>query len=1023
MRQLASDQGATVKSVHQAKSSKSISYAVFSSKSLSTDQLIAKFQGRSDVVAVSPNNYVHISTVPNDPGFSDQWEMQNSSDTDIDAPEAWDLTTGSSDVVVAVVDTGVAYTHVDLKDNVWINPGEIAGNGIDDDGNGYVDDVHGIDAVGGTSDPWDTYGHGTHVAGTIAAEGNNGIGIAGVSWKTKIMPLRFIDSSGYGTDAGAIACINYAIDMKLNHGVNLVAINASWGGGYPDTALENAIQAAGNAGIVFCAAAGNNPSGVDIDSAPEYPAAYPCTNIISVGASDSADKPAYFSNYGAANVDLFAPGTNILSTYIDSTYTAPTSNDILYDGMQAGGGNWTPSGTWAITDELPKVPGDGNLSWSDSPGGDYTNWEDSSLTSRVIDLSKADPRDTMLSFYLSSNLQQGPDVLYVEGSVDGANWTFLSSYTGIQKGTFDISLPAELLDKNFQLRFRLYTDGSITADGVHLDDIGIASVPPNTYASWQGTSMATPHVTGTVALLAALSPSDSVATRIDRILSNVDQVPSLSGECVTGGRLNAAKALQTCVVVTGVAPSSGLTWGGTNIVITGINFTDVTGVTVGGAPATSYTVDSPTQISAVVPAHVAGKADVVVATSTSGTSGTAGIADNYTYVSPTHIEQNDLRLDYLGTWAGYSNPVFSGGSYFYTNQTGSSVMAAFTGTQLHLISRKGAVFGIANISVDGGAPVSVNLYSATDQYKQDVWSTGVLASGLHTVRITCSGQKDAAATNTYIGVDAVETDGTFSTVTNAQQNDSRLSYLGAWSGYSNAVFLGGSYAYSQSAGASVTVPFNGQKLDWIAARGPIFGIANVSVDGGAATKVDLYAPTAQYRQDVYSTGVLTNGLHTVTISYSGGKDSAATATIVNADAFEVVGGVASATRFEQTDSRFVWQKTWSLGSGSYYSGGSYRYVNTSGASVTINFNGISLYYIAQKAPNMGKVSVSVDGKPATIVDLYASSTYYKQTVFSTGILAPGNHTVKISWTGQRRYIGSGSNTINIDAVGVIGTLR
>jgi hypothetical protein len=264
-------------------------------------------------------------------------------------------------------------------------------------------------------------------------------------------------------------------------------------------------------------------------------------------------------------------------------------------------------------------------------------------------------------------------------------------------------------------------------------------------------------------------------------------------------------------------------------VITGINFTGVTGVTIGGVPATSYTVDSPTQITATVPAHVAGKADIVVATSGSGTSGTAGTSDDYTYVGPTHIEQNDSRIDYLGTWSTYANPVLSGGSYTYTNQTGSSAMVAFTGTQLHLISCKGRVFGIADISVDGGAPVSVNLYSATDRYRQDAWSTGVLANGLHTVRITCSGRKDVASTGTYVGVDAVETDGTFSSVTNAQQNDSRLFYRGAWIGYANPLFFGGSYQYSQTAGSSVTIPFTGQKLDWIGVKGPVFGKANVSV--------------------------------------------------------------------------------------------------------------------------------------------------------------------------------------------------
>jgi subtilisin family serine protease len=176
------------------------------------------------------------------------------SDADIDAPEAWDISTGSSEVIVAVIDTGVDYNHVDLAANMWSNPGEIPGNGIDDDGNGYVDDVHGINAINNSGDPMDDHGHGTHCAGTIAAVGNNGQGVVGVNWTAKIMALKFLNSSGVGNDADAIQTIDYILAL----GINVPVLSNSWGGGAYNQALYDAIEAAKNAGMLFVAAAGNN---------------------------------------------------------------------------------------------------------------------------------------------------------------------------------------------------------------------------------------------------------------------------------------------------------------------------------------------------------------------------------------------------------------------------------------------------------------------------------------------------------------------------------------------------------------------------------------------------------------------------------------------------------------------------------------------------------------------------------------------------------------------------------------------
>ena len=212
-----------------------LSFAVYSSDSLGVGELAKAFEGVSGVVAVAPDSIRYLAGASDDPAFGEPVGLANTGqlggmvDADIDASAAWDISRGSPDVVVAVIDTGVDYANPDLAANMWRNPGEIAGDGIDNDGNNYVDDVYGIDTKSNDSDPKDTYGHGTEVAGAVAAVGNNGLGTTGVAWTTKIMALRAGDEYGLNT-FDVNECIQYAIAMKLYHGVNVVAINASFGG-------------------------------------------------------------------------------------------------------------------------------------------------------------------------------------------------------------------------------------------------------------------------------------------------------------------------------------------------------------------------------------------------------------------------------------------------------------------------------------------------------------------------------------------------------------------------------------------------------------------------------------------------------------------------------------------------------------------------------------------------------------------------------------------------------------------------
>ena len=362
-------------------------------ENVSLEQAVQHYQRSGLFEYVEPDYQVQISAMPNDPACVNGllWGMQK-----INAPSAWDIRTSAEDVVVAVIDTGIRYTHEDLAANMWRNPGETgldangndkATNGIDDDGDGYVDDVYGINAITGTGNPDDDFFHGTHCAGTIGGAGNNGVGVAGVAWRVKLMACKFLNNGGSGFISDAITCIDYA----RKKGARIMS--NSWAGGGYSQALVDAIAAARSEGIIFVAAAGNSSGDNDIN--PTYPASYDLDNIVSVAATDDYDGLAYFSCFGQTSVDLGAPGVGI--------YSCLNSGD-------------------------------------------------------------------------------------------------------------------------------------------------------NAYGYESGTSMATPHVAGAFALLTAQFPTKSYAELIRRMFDTVDPISALSGQCVTGGRLNLSKALE-------LSPPTGLTPG------------------------------------------------------------------------------------------------------------------------------------------------------------------------------------------------------------------------------------------------------------------------------------------------------------------------------------------------------------------------------------------------------------------------------------------------------------------------------
>ena len=481
----------------------------------STEELLAALQANPEVEAVSPNFRRRLQRLPNDPKYAKLWGMGK-----ISAPQAWERTVGSPGVVLAVLDTGVDYRHEDLAANMWRNPGEIPGNGIDDDGNGFIDDVYGYDFASdrdgkNDNDPMDIDGHGTHVAGTMGAVGNNGVGVCGVAWNVRIMALKGFRPDLHIYDSDFIEAIEYAILMKRDYGVNLVAINASFGGGGENQLQKDAIAAAGDLGIVMVCAAGND--GTDNDASAFYPASYDLPNIIAVAATDENDQLASFSNFGATGVDLAAPGVGILSTvpagkgqesWLKSGNDVFDANPLEFSGLTAASGLTRPiydCGRGLNAGSFPAAV-NGNIALIER--GDNTFKE------KTVNAQNAGAAGLAIYNNEAGNFS---------GTLGNAG-----SWIPV------ISLARE--------------DGlQVKARGVHA--VTLVNRPAD-YGIMDGTSMAAPHVCGALGLLAAQFPADDLPKRISRLYSGADRLAALAGKMKTGARLNLARALAQNLVLT-----------------------------------------------------------------------------------------------------------------------------------------------------------------------------------------------------------------------------------------------------------------------------------------------------------------------------------------------------------------------------------------------------------------------------------------------------------------------------------------
>ncbi len=498
----------------------------------------------------------------NDPSFGDLWGLKNTGQTveghtgvpgvDVNALPAWDTTRGAG-TVIAVVDSGVAVDHPDIQGNLWTNPGETPGNGVDDDANGFVDDVRGWDFWDSDNDPDDFHGHGSHVAGTAAATGNNNTGIVGVAPEAKVLPVRVLNEDNAGKTADIANGIAYAALM----GADVINLSA---GSRPDPDIpapqveRDALAVAAAKDAIVVVAAMNDSKNNDTGHTPTWPCNFPDAHLLCVAALDSNGALSDFSNYGATSVDVGAPGRSILSL-------APEWERLIPPGLESFEsdivGRWFGNGTWARTNAFAAS---GAFSLTDSDGGDYTNDTTRWIAStNGVDLTGR--QGCRINYAIRGRVLDGD--LFASGTIDDWGTDRVARAESVDThGQWETwSDGISVVDGNPEVHalFELWTDTSGTVDGVYVDDLRFVCRASNYSADsyWlnEGTSMATPHVSGVAALVRAAVPAASAAQVVTAIREGAAPLSSLAGKTVTGGRADAPAAIAAARRLTQAAPA------------------------------------------------------------------------------------------------------------------------------------------------------------------------------------------------------------------------------------------------------------------------------------------------------------------------------------------------------------------------------------------------------------------------------------------------------------------------------------
>ncbi|MBO7747496.1 S8 family serine peptidase [Paenibacillus sp. MWE-103] len=957
--------------------------AVLETASADASGVLAELQNDPNVLYAEPDVKVHMASMPNDPLFPDQWGLRNVGQIidgpikglpgfDINAVNAWEIGQGGGDVVVAVLDTGVDVAHPDLQANMWRNAGEVPGNGIDDDGDGFADDVNGWDFYNNDGTVYDAgqgdY-HGTAVAGVIAAEANNGTGIAGVAPNAKILPLKVLGPDGTGYASDVIRAIQYADRAGAR------IANLSWTTDTYSKALEDAIAASP---MLFAVAAGNEPKEdfslkppKNLDESPVYPASYGSPNIVTVGSVGPDGLFSYFSNYGPGTVDLAAPGIAVLSTapsrniglgaQIDNSVFKAVYNVFGFEAMPVS--------------EQRRAAFDGAMRFLSDDGGkkpsvllvqddmhDVGNPDALPVYADLLDkagyaydvetvpagaagppLEKLSGYDAVIWFTGFGNESLNPaDVGNVTSYLNGGGRLLLTG-----PGTLFRLADTPFMRDTLHLDFVRFEDSgneswgfasgvagtvyegaqySLTDQGIFSDvetnDPAVARVnleiPVDDYDKSTGTSMSAPYAAGVAALLLGQDPSQDAEALKARLRLSGKPLASLQGKTANGKMLDAFGAL--------------------------------TDDELPGKP-------------------LAG----------SGAGGTLDVAANPDDVYFVRLLAGDtLSLSLTGSGdADFDLYVYDPSAETIQSSSG---MAAHSETE-----------GSSSESIVYRAP-------ATGYYYVDVHAFA--GKGTYELRTS----RDDAAVNG---------EGVY------EDNDPAIAFDGAWTPASDAGYSGGTLKRANAEG-SVSFPFGGGEITWIGMKGPDQGIADVYIDGVKVASPSLYNKWKQLRQTILKRSV-PKGSHTLTIKWTGNQEAASAGSAINVDSLRVANpSEAYTVRLEENDVNFAFKGGWKKQSYVMYSNGHAMATYETGDEAVLTFTGTRGVLLANRLNGVyPKIAVTVDERPESevVIDLNGDKDQkdtYQVPVFDTGELPNGKHTIRI--INVTDFIAIGQLPIVVDAL-------
>lgn len=928
-----------------------------------------------------------IPSLPNDPNFYEQWGLNNIGqylpnlqpsmaqwDIDINAPEAWGITQGASDAIVAVIDTGVEINHPDLQDSIWTNEGEVAGNGKDDDGNGFVDDVHGWNFFGGNNSLYNVFDEdllGTQMAGVIAATANNGIGISGVAPNAKIMPLKVIGANGSGYLSDVIWAIEYAERMGAK------VVNISWSLTEYSQALKDAID---GSSMLFVTIGGMDYLNSK-DVVPEYPAAYDSDNILSVSGVNPHGE-SFFGSVRGKSVDLSAPNEFIWTTI-------PSRNPGL--GAQIAGGKYKV---------LYNGIGFENITSSDDSQQDafdramqyFGKQNPSILLVQDDEWQAIDNGANYLPLYQSLLDASGYqyDTLTVNYGDDGPSLEKLKPYdlvvwftgagVGFEWQNFDVDIYTTPLKESDQASLSAYLQGggnlllsgsspllgneysSFVNDVLHLDVIRMNNWRAG--EDWEHAEGAPGTINEGLSFdMYSFGSYEDVISN-DPSITTVNLNAELDDYSYSSGGFEfpAAFASGVAALIYSEYPSEDASIIRERMILSGkplYREDDFTADTMVDAYKALTDNDLPCQpyTETIYTDTIAAETD----------------AHDVYYIHLNKGDKLDLNL------AGDSGTDFdlnlfdsTAQSLYDTNKVAAS--SAIRGSSTEMISYVATETG--NYFID------INAFSGAGGY-------------------TISAQRTLIhETGTY------------------EDSDAALIFTGPWSNKSDAKHSGGTAKQLDAAG-NVDFSFTGGQIEWIGYKNDEQGIADVYIDGVKVKSVSLFSESLQTQQILFSES-LPYGGHTISVKWTGKSDPAAkkSTNSINIDAFRVVTETDVYTvKTEELDPSFAYYGTWNALDNVNYSGGRIKTTSSKGSFVDIPFTGSKVVLLASTMPSGGKAKIVIDNKPETakIVDFYSLSSRYQAAVFDSGELEYGSHSLRVINMGEHQTSSTGF-AIDVDAI-------